>query len=286
MSVFVDTSAVDAPSDMAASKIKDLALFLLVGVLIVIVLAAVLAPWLAPHPPNESDILSATQGPSSAHLLGTDALGRDILSRLIYGARLSLLGPALIVMIATVLGATLAVSAAWLGGWYDTLVSRVLDLLFSIPGLLIAIIGVAVIGDGLAAPVVALSLAYTPYIARVVRSVALRERHLAYIESSQLIGYPAWTVCIRQLLPNLGGLIRAQATIAFGAALVDLAALSFLGLGVQPPTAEWGVMVAFGQSSLLNGSPWEAVSAGVMIVTVVLLVNLLGERLAARAEAG
>jgi peptide/nickel transport system permease protein len=262
----------------------DPALTAIGTVLVLFVLAAALAPLIAPHPPNEGDILIANASPSSAHLLGTDAVGRDTLSRLIYGARLSLLGPALIVAVATVAGVALAISAVWIGGWYDLIVGRILDLLFAIPGLLVAIIAVAVIGTGLLAPVLALSLAYTPYIARVLRSVALRERHLAYIESCQLVGYSGWAICLRHLLPNVTPLIRAQATLAFGSALVDLAAISYLGLGVQPPTPEWGIMVSNGQASLLNGYPLESISAGVLIVIVVVLVNLLGERFAARAE--
>ncbi len=262
----------------------DPALLGIGAVLLLLVLAAVLAPLIAPYPPNQGNILAANAPISSAHLLGTDALGRDILSRLIYGARLSLLGPALIIAIATTAGVALAISAVWIGGWYDIIVGRILDLLFAIPGLLVAIIAVAVLGTGLTAPVLALSLAYTPYIARVLRSVALRERHLPYVESCQLVGYSGWAICLRHLLPNVMPLIRAQATLAFGAALVDLAAISYLGLGVQPPTPEWGIMVSDGQSSLLNGYPLESLSAGLLIVFTVVLVNLLGERLAARAE--
>jgi peptide/nickel transport system permease protein len=276
----VTVEPVAAPRD----RRLDPTLIVLGAVLIALVLAAALAPLIAPYPPDQGNILTANASPSFAHLLGTDAVGRDILSRLIYGARLSLLGPALIIAIATTLGVTLAISAVWIGGWYDVVVGRVLDLLFAIPGLLVAIIAVAVLGVGLLAPVLALSLAYTPYIARVLRSVALRERHLAYVESCQLVGYSGWAICRRHLLPNVMPLIRAQATLAFGSALVDLAAISYLGLGVQPPTAEWGVMVSDGQAALLNGYPMESISAGVLIVVVVVLVNLFGERLAVRAE--
>lgn len=272
------------PGAGARSRRLDPALIGIGAVLILLVLAAALAPLIAPYPPDQTNILIANAPPSAAHLLGTDALGRDILSRLIYGARLSLLGPALIIILATTAGVTLAISAVWLGGWYDLVVGRVLDLLFAIPGLLVAIIAVAVLGTGLTAPVLALSLAYTPYIARVLRSSALRERHLAYIESCQLVGISGWAICLRHLLPNVLPLIRAQATLAFGAALVDLAAISYLGLGVQPPTPEWGIMVSDGQSALLNGYPLESLSAGLLIVFVVVLVNLLGERFAARAE--
>jgi peptide/nickel transport system permease protein len=276
----VTVEPVAAPRD----RRLDPTLIVLGAILIALVLAAALAPLIAPYPPDQGNILIANASPSPAHLLGTDAVGRDILSRLIYGARLSLLGPALIIAIATTLGVTLAISAVWIGGWYDLVVGRILDLLFAIPGLLVAIIAVAVLGVGLLAPVLALSLAYTPYIARVLRSVALRERHLAYVESCQLVGYSGWAICRRHLLPNVMPLIRAQATLAFGSALVDLAAISYLGLGVQPPTPEWGVMVSDGQAALLNGHPMESISAGVLIVIVVVLVNLFGERLAVRAE--
>ena len=272
------------PGTRAGSRRRDPALLALGTVLVLLVLAALAAPLIAPYPPDQGNILIANAPVSSAHLLGTDAVGRDILSRLIYGARLSLLGPALIIFFATTAGVALAISAVWIGGWYDLIVGRILDLLFAIPGLLVAIIAVAVIGTGLTAPVFALSLAYTPYIARVLRSVALRERHLAYIESCQLVGYSGWAICRRHLLPNVMPLVRAQATLAFGSALVDLAAVSYLGLGVQPPTPEWGIMVSDGQSSLLNGYPLESISAGLLIVVVVVLVNLLGERFAARAE--
>lgn len=254
------------------------------ALLVLMVVVACLAPLIAPYPPNQTDILAANLSPSTAHLLGTDSLGRDIFSRLLFGARLTLLGPTLIIAIATVAGVALAISAVWFGGWYDSAVSRALNVLFALPGLLVAIVAVAVIGSGLAAPVVALSLAYMPYIARILRSVALRERSLAYIEAGELVGLSGWAICRRHLLPNVMPIIRAQATLAFGSALVDLAAVSYLGLGVQPPTAEWGVMVASGQSSLLNGYPWESLSAGVAIVIVVVLVNLVGEQLALRAE--
>lgn len=253
-------------------------------VLLALVVVAVFAPFFAPYPPEQIDILAANQAPSPEHLLGTDSLGRDILSRLIYGARLTFLGPTLIILLATLAGVGLTISSVWRGGLYDRVVSRALDILFAIPGILVAVIAVAIIGPGLVAPVIALALAYTPYIARVLRSVAMRERHLAYIEAGTLMGHSGWWICRRHLIPNVMPMVRAQAALAFGAALVDLSAVSYIGLGVQPPAAEWGVMVAEGQAALLNGYPWEAISAGVAIVVVVLLVNVAGERLALRLE--
>jgi peptide/nickel transport system permease protein len=246
---------------------------------------AVIGPWIAPHPPTQIDLLGANAGLSATHPLGADALGRDNLSRVLTGARLSIIGPALVVVAASVLGTTLAIASAWIGGGFDAFVVKALNLLFAFPALLFALLAVAIFGEGLTAPVVALSIAYTPYLARVVRGVAVRERSMAYVDACRLAGLSGPRICTRHLLPNVAGLVRAQATIMFGAALVDLAAISFLGLGVQPPASEWGLMVSDGRAALLNGSPQEALAAGGMIVITVVAFNVLGERLAARAEA-
>jgi peptide/nickel transport system permease protein len=248
--------------------------------IIVVVMTALLAPWVAPHHPEQLNILMANQGPSASHLLGTDELGRDLLSRLIYGARLSLLGPALIVVIETVVGTFIAILTAWMGGWVDTVTSRVLDILFAFPGLIFAILAVAIFGPGLVAPVIALSISYVPYDARVIRSVALRERNLPYIQACYVEGLPTRTITVRHLLPNILPFVLVQATLSFGYALIDLAAISYLGLGVAPPASEWGLMVSNGQASILTGHPQESLYAGLMIVAVVVAFNLLGDRLA------
>lgn len=258
---------------------------LVLGATIVIaalVVVAVFAPLIAPDNPNFANILATNQGPSAAHLLGTDSFGRDLLSRLIYGARLSLLGPALIIAISTVLGTVLAIASAWIGGLFDQVVSRIVDILFAFPGLILAMIAVAMFGAGLVAPVIALSIAYTPYIMRVLRAAALKERNLPYVAACYVEGIPGRSICTRHLLPNIFPILLVQATLSFGYALVDLAAISYLGLGVQPPTAEWGLMVSTGQSSILAGHPAESLSAGIMIIVTVVSFNLLGERLASR----
>lgn len=247
-----------------------------------LVAMAIFAPWIAPHDPNYADILAVNQGSSATHLLGTDSFGRDLLSRLIYGARLSLLGPALIIVISSSVGTVMAISAAWFGGWFDQVVSRVADILFAFPGLIFAMLAVAMFGPGLVAPVIALSIAYTPYLMRVVRAEAVRQRHLPYVAACYVEGLPARTICWRHLLPNVMPLLLVQATLSFGYALVDLAAVSYLGLGVQPPTAEWGVMVSTGQTSILAGHPQESLFAGVLIIVTVVAFNLLGDRLATR----
>ena len=262
----------------------DIVLILAATVCIGLLILAVVGPLFAPYSPSQTNILEANLSASSQHLFGTDALGRDIFTRILYGARLSLLGPALIIVVSTIAGTGLAITAVWAGGPLERVLVRALDVLFAFPALLFAILAVAVFGSGLAAPVVALSIAYTPYMARVVRSVARRERDLPYIDACQLAGLSSWRICVRHILPNVRGVVLAQATIGFGAALIDLAAISFLGLGVQPPKAEWGLMVADGRTGLLNGYPQECLAAGLMIVVTVVAFNVLGERIANRSE--
>lgn len=250
-----------------------------------LVLLAIFGEALAPFAPDQTDILAAGQGPSAAHLLGTDSLGRDILSRLMAGARLSFAGPAIIVLVSSVAGTAIAIFAAWHGGWLDQLVSRGLNVAFAIPGILVAVLAAAIFGVGFAAPVIALSLVYIPYIARVIRSAALRQRHLPYVEACRLAGLSGWHIGTRHVLRNVAPLAVAQASMAFGWALADFGATSFLGLGVQPPRAEWGVLVSDGRSDLLNGAGQQSVGAGLLIVLTVVSFNIVGERLAARIGA-
>lgn len=248
-----------------------------------LVLLALVGPFLAPYEPSQTDILAASQGPTAEHLLGTDALGRDLLSRLLYGARTSFFGPGLIVVLSLSLGTGLGVLAAWRGGLLDSLLSKVFNVLFAVPGILVAIVAGAVFGGGFWAPVLALSLVYTPYIARIVRSGALSQRNMPYVEACLLAGMSGRRICTRHILRNLVPLVLAQATISFGSALMDFGAASFLGVGIQPPQAEWGLMVSEGQSELLDGAMQQSLSAGLMILISVVSFNVLGERLATRA---
>lgn len=238
------------------------------------------APLLAPYDPDLPDLFNALASSSGAHLLGGDALGRDVLSRLMYGARTTLLGPVLVICISSVVGTTLAITAAWAGGKVDAVVSRLLDVLFAVPGIVFALVTVAVLGPGIPGVVAGLAVAYTPYVARVVRGAALRERNLPYVAAAWVQGRSAFAICTRHLLPNLRPIIVAQSVSALGFAVIDVAAISFLGLGVQPPTADWGLMVKSGLDSAMRGQPLEALSAGILIALVVAAVNLLGDRLA------
>ncbi|BEL02033.1 ABC transporter permease [Actinoplanes sichuanensis] len=247
-----------------------------------VVLVAVLAPWIAPYDPNALDPLDAYAPFSAAHPLGTDDLGRDLLSRLIHGSRTSLAGPLIVVLAAGTVGATVAIVAAWSGGWFDALLSRALDVLFAFPGLVLAITVAALFGSGFVTPVVALSLAFVPVIARVMRAAALRERNLPYIEALRVQGFGAWHICLRHLVPNLAPLLMVQAAIGFGYAMIDLASISFLGLGLQPPAADWGLMIANGQPSILAGFPQQSIAAAVAVVITVVAFTAVAERLATR----
>jgi peptide/nickel transport system permease protein len=255
----------------------------------VIVVAAVIAVFgsaLAPYNPNSVNLSAAFTGPSGGHLLGFDGDGRDLFSRILVGARTSMVGPLAVVTISVVVGTLLAVATAWIGGWFDTIVSAVLDVLFAFPGILLAVLAAAVFGPSLTAAATALAVAYTPYVARVLRGAALRERAQQYVAALEVQGFSGAAICLRHLIPNILKLIVAQATVLFGYAMVDLAAISFIGLGVQPPQPDWGVMVAEGENGVLQGYPAESIAAGVAIMIVVIAVNLLGERLIDTAQGG
>ncbi|MFC7220531.1 ABC transporter permease [Streptomyces polyrhachis] len=253
-----------------------------VGVLGVLVLLAVLAPLAAPYDPEAVDLSASLAGSSGEHLLGTDQSGRDVLSRLVHGARTGLLGPLLVVAVSTLAGTLIGTVAAWRGGWADALLSRSMDLAFAIPGLLLAIMLVAVLGPGLTPPVIAMAVAYTPYVGRLVRGIARQEKARPYIESYRVQGWSGWTICLRHLLPNIVPTVFAQSAMNFGYALMDLAALSFLGFGAQPPAADWGAMINEGQPALQQGAMLPALAPSVCIVLAVVAFGIVGEGLADR----
>jgi len=266
---------------VAGSDKVSIACLIVIGIALV---AAIFGTALAPHDPNASNLNDAYFGPRGGHLLGFDGQGRDLLSRLLAAARTSILAPAAVVLLALVAGVALAIVAAWRGGWLDAGISVAMDILFAFPAILLAVLAAAVFGPSLTAATLAIAVAYTPYVARVLRSAAVRERAREYIAAGEVQGLSAWTICARHLVPNVTPLIVSQGTLLFGYAMVDLAAISFIGLGVQAPQSDWGVMVSTGQPGVLQGYPAESLSAGLCIVAVVVAVNLLGERLAERNE--
>ncbi|MFD9336142.1 ABC transporter permease [Streptomyces sp. NPDC060028] len=252
------------------------------GFAALVVLTALAAPWLAPHDPNAVDFGASLANPTPDLPLGGDISGRDTLSRLIAGARTSLLGPLGVVALSTLLGVAIGVTAAWRGGWLDALLSRTSELLLAFPGLLLAMLLVSLYGRGLIAPVVALSLAYTPFVSRLARSLALAEAGKPYLAAYRVQGFSGLRICVRHLVPNIAPVVLAQSTVNFGYALLDLAALSFLGLGVPPLTPDWGAMINDGQSAILEGAPLSALAPCLAVILTVVAFNVVGERLADR----
>ena len=247
------------------------------GVIAVASVTAVIGGWVAPHRPTESDLARAWGGPTGSHLLGSDFTGGDMLSRLLAGARSAMLGPLVVVVLAVACGVSIAIATAWLGGRFDSTVGAALDVVFAFPAILLAILAATVFGVGVNAAVIALSIAYTPYIARVVRGAALQERAKAYIAALEVQGMSARSICARHLVPNVMPIVVAQATTLFGYAMVDLAAISFIGLGVQRPHPDWGLMVNENLGGIIQGHPWPSAVSGLCLVVVVVAFNLLGD---------
>lgn len=252
------------------------------AVLALMTATAIFAPFIAPYDPDYVDLLMVHTGPSFTHWLGTDALGRDILSRMMFGARTALLGPLLVVVFSTVLGILLGVLAGWRGGWVDAVLARLFDVVFSFPSLLIAIMAVALFGKGLVAPVIAMSIAYAPYVARLTRSLVASERHRPYVSAYRVQGFSGPWIALRRVLPNVAPIVGAQSTLNFGYVLAELAGLSFLGLGVQAPAADWGAMINEAQAGLVGGHFLPAIVPAIAVVIVVVAVNIIGEELSDR----
>ncbi|WP_063771439.1 ABC transporter permease [Streptacidiphilus albus] len=246
--------------------------------MIVVLVTAVAAPLLAPYGPNTASLLDSFAQPSASHLLGADGIGRDILSRLMFGARTSLLGPAFIVCIALLIGIPLALAACWYGGIVDSVIARVFDIVYAMPGLLLAVLAVSLFGPGLMPAVAALSIAYIPFLARIVLAAARQQRVSPYVDALSVQGFGAIRITTRHILRNIVPVVVGQAAIAFGYALLDLASLSYLGLAVQAPTADWGVMVS-DETALQQGYWLPILAPGVLIVLCVLSLTVIGARI-------
>lgn len=256
---------------------NKLAVFAMIVILIILTLA-MFAPVIAPYDPTETDLLKSLQPMSAEHWFGTDQQGRDIFSRVIYGARTTLIGALAVVTIATVIGVPLGLIAGYFGGKIDSIISRIFDVILSFPALLLAFIIVAVFGRGLENAVIALGIVYIPMIARLVRSVTLIEKEQSYIEAAKSLGFSDFRIMFKHILPNCISPIVVQITIDLAYAILDLAAMSFLGLGVQPPTADWGARLDEGRQYMLL-SPNTAIASGFAIMITVIAFNLFGDGL-------
>lgn len=241
-------------------------------------LAALGAGLLAGYPPDAQHMETTLAPPSGAHPLGTDEFGRDVLSRLLFGARLTLLASSVSVLLAAVAGSALGLTTGYFGGAYDSLAGRVIDVLFSFPVLLLGIAIVAVLRPGEPSVVLAIAIASLPNFARVARSAIIAEREREYVVAAHAIGAPVPYIIVRTLLPNLIGPLVVLVSLGFAYAVLYEASFSFLGLGAQPPTPEWGVMLASARNFLFQ-APWYAFFPGAAIFVLVFSLNLVGDGL-------
>jgi dipeptide transport system permease protein len=289
-----DTTAVEAPTQDPSSA-RRLAEFwyyfsenrgavigLVVFVLLVIV--ALLAPVIAPHAPNEQyrDAVLVPpfweDGGRAAYLLGTDAVGRDILSRLLYGARFSLFIGVIVTTLALVGGIVVGVVAGFYRGWIDTVIMRVMDIILAFPSLLLALVLVAVLGPGLMNAMIAIALVLQPHFVRLTRAAVMAEKGREYVTAAQVAGASSFRLMFRTILPNCLAPLIVQATLSFSNAILDAAALGFLGMGAQPPTPEWGTMLAEAREFILRAW-WVVTFPGLAILITVLAINLMGDGL-------
>lgn len=258
--------------------------------LVALVICAVFAPWLAPFDPDRQNLLARLKAPGfeargSIYLLGSDELGRDVLSRLIYGARVSLLVAAVSVLLSGVVGIAIGMAAGYLRGWTETVLMRLVDIFLSIPAILLAIITVAVLGPGFLNVILVLALTRWPRYARVAYGQTLAIAERPFVTLSRAMGAGAPRVLALHILPNIIGPLLVVATLEFGLMVLFEAGLSFLGLGVQPPTASWGSMLSTGRNYVATAW-WIAMFPGLALFLLVLSANLIGDRLGDRIGKG
>jgi len=253
-------------------------------IIVVFLLVAIFAPYISPHDPLETALYDQLKPPvwyeggTTKNYLGTDDLGRDILSRLIYGARISLLVSVISVSIAFFFGTLIGAISGYKKGWIDNIVMRIMDIILSFPYILLAIVIVAYLGPGLENAMIAIGITYIPRFARIVRGSVLEECEKDYVTAARAIGANEFRIIFLAILPNCMGPLIVQTTLNFASAILDAAALSFLGLGAQPPTPEWGAMIAQSRSLILRAS-WVMTLPGLAILFAVLGFNLLGDGL-------
>ncbi len=255
-------------------------ILVLIGLVIIafFVFIAIFAPLLAPYPPNDPDLASALQKPNAAHLLGTDALGRDTLSRVIYGARTSLMIGLIVVIIATIVGMTLGLIAGYYGGWTYNIIMRLIDALMSFPMILLAMVIAALLGNGMRNVIIALSVAMMPGYARLMCAQVLAVKENDYVTAGRSIGASNLRIMMRHIVPNCLPPLIVLITMQLGSVILAEAGLSFLGIGITPPTAAWGSMVNDGRQYLLT-LPILSFAPGLALMLVVFGFNMVGDGL-------
>ncbi|MFZ1874868.1 MAG: ABC transporter permease [Chania sp.] len=268
-----------APSNRVLKKfLANKSAMIGAAIVLLFVVVALLAPWLAPFDPVKANFLAVRKPPSELYWLGTDELGRDIFSRLIWGARTSLLAGCISVMIAIAIGVPLGLIAGYWQGMWDGVISRVIEALLACPFLILAIALGAFLGPSLGNAMIAIGLSAMPIFARLTRGQVLAVRHEEYIDGARAIGLPDRWIVLRYVLPNVMSPILVQATLAIAAAIITEASLSFLGLGQQPPNPSWGAMLNTAKG-YLEQAPWMSIFPGIAIFLTVQGFNLLGDGL-------
>ena len=248
------------------------------SVLALFLIVALIGPGLAPQDPVRSNPGDNYAAPGAQYWFGTDKSGRDVFSRIVVGTRYTLLGGFGVMSIAALGGFVCGLAAAFIGGYFDRILMRVFDLLLSIPPLITAFVMVAILGPGLGPVVVGVGLGYLPAIARIIRSEAIIERSKQYVAAAQGLGYSAPRIIVSELMPNVTSQIIVQASMNLPYAIIDIAGLGFLGFGIQPPTPDWGSMLADG-SRAINLAPWLVIFPGLAVAVLVLAWNVFGARL-------
>lgn len=252
----------------------------LIGLLIVgiIVIIAVVGPMIAPYEVGTTDLVNRLVGPSGAHLLGTDELGQDLLSRVLGGTQVTVYVAGTSVILASVIGVLLGALSGYFGGWLDAVAMRVVDVMFAFPAILLALLVVAVLGPGVNQLIIAITIVYIPAFARISRGATLSVRRELYIEAAHAIGLPTWKTILRYVLPNILSPVIVLFTVTLANGVLIEATLSFLGLGIQPPKPSWGSMLNTGKD-FMELSPWVVLIPGGALVVTTLGLNLLGDSL-------
>ena len=245
-------------------------------IIVLMLLMMIFSPWLATHDPNAIDLTARLLPPSAAHWFGTDEVGRDLFSRVLVGSQQSILAGLVVVAIAGMIGSLLGCLSGVLGGRADAIIMRIMDMMLAIPSILLAIAIMAALGPGIEKAVVAIGLVAIPEYARIVRSEILSIKENDYVAAARVVGDSNAAIIFRHVLPNVLPSIIVRATLGISTAILDAAALGFLGLGVQPPAAEWGDMLGRGRNELFR-APWLMIFPGMAITLTVLAFNLLGD---------
>jgi len=241
--------------------------------------AAVTADWLAPFDPTSNDFGAMTEPPSWEHLLGTDPFGRDVFSRILFGAQTAMIVGFTCAILGGFAGLVIGVASAYFGGWFDMVLQRVLDVLMAFPLIILALAVVAIFGTGVHNVIVAITIPLIPRCARVVRSSALAIREVPYVDAARACGFGPWRIIMRHMVPNVMAPFLIVITAFVGQAILAEASLSYLGLGVQEPTAAWGLMLQGGAEEFASTAPWVAIFPGIAIALTVFGISLFGDAL-------